>query len=213
MDMEGPSMRGSSAWAANSRFAYALWPPPVEEAQKLARRLKVRADQLVLGNLIKANHAGAPIGQKRFYLRDPDTGRLSDLTAQASPEGGLSDEKLLSLLVDACAKYAAAGMPFAYSGVAGLWTGRADLPEQFIHVPKARLERLGTQALESGRLVKARTKRTQGAPRYLDLPDGPLSRGLDVEPPLGSRREALDRVVAAAMADTAGPPNATDAAV
>ena len=215
MDMEGPSMRGSTAWVANSRFAYALWPPPVEEAQKLARRLKVGADQLVLGNLIKANHAGAPIGQKRFYLRDPDTGRLTDLTARAKPEGVLSNDELLSLLVDACAEYAAAGMPFAYSGVAGLWTGRADLPEQFAHTTKARLERLGTQALDTGRLVKARTKHTQGAPKYLDLPDGPLAQGQEVEMPLGSRREALDRTVAAARSaatdGTVEPSNANGA--
>jgi hypothetical protein len=202
MDMEGPSMRGSTAWVANSRFAYALWPPPVEEAQKLARRLRVGADQLVLGNLVKANHAGAPIGQKRLYLRDPDTGRLTDLTARVNPEGALNDDALLSLLVDACAQYAAAGMPYAYSGVAGLWAGRADLPEQFAHITKARLERLGTQALETGRLVKARTKHTQGAPKYLDLPDGPLARGLEVDMPHGSRREALDRTIAATRSAT-----------
>jgi AAA domain len=206
VDVDGPSMRGSSAWVANSRFAYALWRPPGVEAQKQARKLKVTVDQLVLGNLIKANHAGAPIGQKRHFVRDTETGRLIDLTARASPGSGLSDDELLTMLVNACAEYAAAGMPFAYSGVAGLWNGQADLPEQLSQIPKKRLEQLGTLALESGRLVKARTTHTQGAPKYLDLPNGPLARGLEIEMPFGSRREALANR-AAAQADAVGNGN------
>jgi len=204
LDVEGPSMRGSSAWVANSRFAYALWRPPTTEAQKLARKLNVTADQLVLGNLIKANHAGAPIGQKRQFLRDTETGRLTDLTARTTPGSGMNDDRLLSMLVDSCAEYAAAGMPFAYSGVAGLWNGRADIPEPLSQISKKRLEELGTHALDDGRLAKARTMQSQGAPKYLDLPDGPLARGLVVEMPLGSRREALASRVATAQEDAVG---------
>ena len=198
MDMDGPSMRGSSAWIANSRFAYALWPPPAEEAVKLARKLKVPADGLVWGNLVKANHAGAPIHQRRIYLRDPHSGRLEDLTAQAAPERGPSEGELLTILVAACAEYAAAGLPFAYSGVAGLWNGRADLPEPLSSLPKWRLEQLGTLALDGHLLVKARTTESQGAPKYLDVPDGPLSKGASVAMPYGSRRKTLARLKDAA---------------
>lgn len=113
------------------------------------------------------------------------TGRLA---------GGKADEQtLLNLLVEACAESAAAGMPFSYSGVAGLWTQRADFPEPLASIGKHRLAALGTLALERGLLVKARTTHSQGAPKYLDVPDGPLARGEEVPMPHGSRREAIER--------------------
>jgi hypothetical protein len=99
----------------------------------------------------------------------------------------------MRILVEACAECAAAGLPFSYSGVAGLWNGRADLPEPLSGLSKKRLEELGTKALETGALVKARTSHTQGAPKYLDVPDGPLATGLEVPLFQGSRQEALAR--------------------
>jgi hypothetical protein len=191
MDADAPSMRGSGAWVANSRFAYALWPPAAEEADKLARKLEVASNALVWGNLVKANHAGAPIGRKRLFVRCERTGRLLDMTARLNPAA--AEHELLQMLVDSCAEYAAVGMPFAYSGVAGLWNGRTDLPEPLAGLPKARLEAIGTKALECGVLVKARTAQTQGAPKYLDVPGGPLAQGDEVPPLHGSRREALAR--------------------
>ena len=188
---DAPSMRGSSAWISNSRFAYAVWPPGSDEAEKLAAKLNVAPNALVWGNLVKANHAGAPTGQKRLLLRCDRTGRLLDVTARLAPAN--AEHQLLRMLIGSCAEYAAAGMPFAYSGVAGLWNGRADLPEPLAVLAKSRLEALGTKALESGALVKARTSQTQGAPKYLDVPDGPLATGQDVPPFHGSRREALAR--------------------
>ena len=193
-------MRGSGAWIANSRFAYALWPPSRDHAEKLARKLDVAANALVWGNLVKANHAGAPIGNKRLFVRHEQTGRLIDMTAQLPGTAARSDDELLPMLVEACAEYAAAGLPFAYSGVAGLWNGRADLPDPLAGLPKNRLEALGTKALASGELVKARTAQSQGAPKYLDVPDGPLSTGEEVPKIQGSRREALARRQAARAA-------------
>ena len=197
MDADAPSMRGSSAWVANSRFAYSVWRPPAEEANKLAGKLKVDAERLVWGSLTKANHAGAPIGRKTLFLRNQD-GRLTEVGEQAGAGiTTLSDEKLMPILVKICANSAAAGMPYAYSGVAGLWTGRADLPKELASISKTRLEQLGTAALDSGTLVKARTEHTQGAPKYLDKPDGPLALGEGVPMFQGSRREALARYYAA----------------
>lgn len=191
IDAEGPTMRGSSAWIANSRFAFALWKPVADEAAKLARQLGLDPQALVWGNLVKANHAGAPIGGKRLFLRCSQTGRLLDVNGRLAPMA--AEEHLLQLLVESCAEYAAAGIPFAYSGVAGLWNGRADLPEPLTTLSKARLEALGTKALERGALVKARSTHTQGAPKHLDVPDGPLAKGKEVPPFHGSRREALMR--------------------
>jgi hypothetical protein len=189
IDVDGPSMRGSGAWIANSRFAFALWKPPSDEAEKLARQVGLEAHALVWGNLVKANHAGAPVGHKRLFQRCDRTGQLLDVTALLAPAN--AEDQLLQLLADSCAEYAAAGMPLAYSGVAGLWNGRADLPEPLASLSKSRLEALGIKALKCGALVKARTTYTQGAPKYLDAPDGPLATGQEVPPFQGSRREAL----------------------
>jgi hypothetical protein len=151
----------------------------------------VASNVLVWGNLVKANHAGAPIGRKRLFIRCERTGRLLDMTARLSPAA--AEHELLQMLVEARAEYAAAGTPFAYSGIAGLWNGRADLPEPLAGLSRQRLQALGTKALEVGALVKARTTLTQGAPKYLDVPDGPLATGQEIPAFRGSRREALER--------------------
>ncbi len=191
MDSAAPSMRGSSAWVANSRFAFALWQPSLEEAGKLSRKLGVDADRLVWGNLVKANHAGAPIGRKQLFRRDPETGRLAVVAPAQASDRGPSEEELLSILVAACADYAAAGMPFTHTGASGLWEGREDLPPELSSLSKARLAALGAAALEAKLLVKTRTGIGLGAPKYLDLPNGPLARGEEVKAFRGSRREAL----------------------
>ncbi len=192
IDPDGPSMRGSSAWIANSRFAYALWPPPGEEAEALGKRLGESPTDLVYGKLVKANHAGAPLGHRRLFSRDGKSGRLTDISARLAADKA-TDEELLQILVAACAEAAAAGLPYAYSGVGGLWKGREDLPEPVCAISKARLEKLGTMALERHLLVKAVTTRTQSAPKHLDVPDGPLAKGEPVEMFHGSRREAIAR--------------------
>jgi hypothetical protein len=192
LDAEGPTMRGSGAWIANSRFAYALWPPNAQDGEQLGRQVGAEPSSLVWGRLVKANHAGAPIGQKRLFARDPRRGCLRDVEARRAADGA-SDEQLLEILVEACAEHAAAGLPFSYSGVAGLWTGREDLPEPLNTLSKARLEALGKAALDAGRLVKVRNSHSQGAPKYLDKPDGPLAKGAQIELVHGSRREALAR--------------------
>lgn len=192
VDIDNPSMRGSSAWIANSRFAYALWAPPSGEAEKIAKTVGEAAHAIVLGRLIKANHAGAPTGRRQVFVREQATGRLIDISHRESA-GSLSDDQLLNLLVTTCAESAAAGLPFSYSGVAGLWNQRADLPGALMALPKRRLEALGTRALEKGLLVKVRNTHSQGAPKYLDVPAGPLALGEHVEMFQGSRAEAIER--------------------
>lgn len=194
IEADGPSMRGSSAWVFNSRFAISLWRPLPEEARSLAEKASVRPEALVWANLIKANHAGAPIGQKRLLARDGKSGRLLDVSGQVAKPNVVDEEALLDMLVEACREYAAAGLPFAHTGVAGLWQGREDLPPALADMAKHRLEDLGRKALQQHRLTKARTTASQGAPKYLDVPDGPLSLGAEIIQMHGSRREALARL-------------------
>jgi hypothetical protein len=194
VDADGPSMRGSSAWVANSRFALSMWRPAADEAGRLADKVGAAADALVWASLLKANHAGAPVGKRRLLARDAASGRLQDITARQGAASELGEEALIATLVDSCRDYAEAGLPFSCTGVSGLWNGRADLPPALANLSKRRLEALGNAALEAGRLVKARTTLSQGAPKYLDVPDGPLSRGVEVRLFQGSRREALARL-------------------
>jgi len=182
---------------ANARFAYSLHPKSGERAKSgaandntLASKAKAGAPRLIEGCLTKANHAGAPIDQATVFRRD-ERGRLvravSDvLGAKAEP----TDDELIGMLVQQCAKYADAGMPFAYSGKHGLWAGIADLDKPLAGLAKNRLEELGRLALESGALVKVKTPTCTKA-TYLDVPDGTLTHGVVIDLPSGSRRHAL----------------------
>lgn len=190
---KGPkqTMRGSSAWMANARFAYSL------EAKSVAAnsntppgRGKAGTPRLIEGCLTKANHAGAPIDQTLVFLRD-ERGRL----VRATPDllGGKAeptDDDLVRMLALQCAKYAAAGMPFAYSGKHGLWQGRDDLDKPLCDLPRNRIEGIGKRALDSGALVRVKTPGC-AKPTYLDAPDGRLTQGVVIKWPSGSRRGAL----------------------
>jgi hypothetical protein len=196
VDVNNPTMRGSSAWIANSRFAYALWKPTKDEAARLAREVGQDPETLVWGSLVKANHAGAPIDRQRLFSRQSATGELLDQTSRLASHRP-TEEHLLAQLAGACAECAAAGLPFTVSGMAGLYTGRSDLPEPLASMSKHQLEMLGNKALDKHLLVKARTTETQASPKFLDVPDGPLAIGVDVPLFQGSRREALERYRAA----------------
>jgi hypothetical protein len=196
VDVNNPTMRGSSAWIANSRFAYALWKPTKDEAARLAREVGQDPETLVWGSLVKANHAGAPIDRQRLFSRQSATGELLDRTSRLASHRP-TEEHLLAQLAGACAECAAAGLPFTVSGMAGLYTGRSDLPEPLASMSKHQLEMLGNKALDKHLLVKARTTETQASPKFLDVPDGPLAIGVDVPLFQGSRREALERYRAA----------------
>ena len=190
------SMRGSSAWVANSRFAYALWKPndkeDVKRAVQLVREHGLDAGRIVFGSLIKANHAGAPVDRLTKYVRDSKSGRLIEASDHSADQGP-TDTDLVKALVASCAEYAAAGMPFTHTGVSGLYEGREDLPEPLSTLSKVRLTKLGEVALGGGLLVKAKTGAGNSPPKWLDVPDGPLAKGADIELPPGSRREALAR--------------------
>jgi hypothetical protein len=185
------TMRGSSAWMANARFAYSLRPKSgAANDNSPASKSRAGTTRLIEGCLTKANHAGAPIDQTTVFRRD-ERGRLvravSDvLGAKAEP----TDDDLVSMLARQCAKYADAGMPFAYSGKHGLWEGRTDLDKPLSDLAKNRLEEIGRLALESGALVKVKTP-TCVRPTYLDVPDGALAQGMVVDMPSGPRRHTL----------------------
>lgn len=190
----GTSMRGSSAWVANSRFAYSLRRPDSnvdKAALAQLRRQHIDAERIVIGQLVKANHAGAPLYRDRFFLRCQETGRLVDETLRLAPPA--PDAALIEALVTACAECAAAGMPFKLTGAAGLYEGRADLPEPLARLSRTKLEALGNRVVEAGRLVKCKGAGSR-VPDCLDVPDGPYAKGPPLVTDAGSRAEAVARL-------------------
>lgn len=187
----GTSMRGSSAWVANARFAYSLRRPDPKADDNTIKTFKkagIGAERLVIGCLTKANHAGAPLHKDRFFVRCEQTGRLVDQTrTMARPE---ADEALLAMLVARCLECAAVGHPFKLTGNAGLYAGRATLGERLSDLTRKELEALGAKAVELGRLLKCSGPGSR-APDYLDVPTGPFATKAGVTPAVGSREEAL----------------------
>lgn len=187
----GTSMRGSSAWVANARFAYSLRRPDPkadDNAIKAFKKAGIGAERLVIGCLVKANHAGAPLYKDRFFVRCEQTGRLIDQTRTLAPPE--ADEALLAALVARCQECAAVGHPFKLTGNAGLYAGRATLAEPLSDLTRKELEALGAKSVELGRLVKCSGPGSR-APDYLDIPSGPFATKAGVTPAAGSREEAL----------------------
>jgi hypothetical protein len=188
-DKVGPTFRGSGAFIANARAAYALWPPNPDDAAKMARKVGCQPNELVYGMLTKANHANAPVMRRRLLRRMSD-GRLVDATAMTA--AAADEATLLDALVEACRVAAAAGKPFQRTGTGGLYADRADLPPLLSDLSRQRLEDLAQAALDTGRLDKAGIT-AAGTTKWLDVPDGPIAQGRTVPAMPGSRREAIAR--------------------
>ncbi len=183
------TMRGSIAWIYNSRFAYHLGFPFKPKKKEADDETPPDPPGKIVGRLTKANHPNAPVGKPSFFNPN-ECGRLIVAKAKGDESKGPTDADLIALLAKECAAYAAAGMPFAYSGKHGLWEGRDDLPKPLSDLSKTRLEAIGKLAVEGGALMKVKTA-TCTKPTYLDVPGGTLTQGVEVNMPTGSRRHAL----------------------
>jgi hypothetical protein len=183
------TMRGSIAWIYNSRFAYHLGFPFKPKKNGANNKPPPDPPGKIVGCLTKANHPNAPVGKPSFFNTN-ECGRLILAKAKEDESKGPTDADLIALLARECAAYAAAGMPFAYSGKHGLWEGRDDFPKPLSDLSKTRLEAIGKLAVEGGALMKVKTA-TCTKPTYLDVPGGTLTQGVEVTMPTGSRRHAL----------------------
>ena len=183
------TMRGSIAWIYNSRFAHHLGFPFKSKKKGANDETPREPPGKIVGRLTKANHPNAPVGKPSFFNPN-ECGRLILAKAKGHESKGPTDADLIALLAKECATYAAAGMPFAYSGKHGLWEGRDDLPKLLAELSKTRLEAIGKLAIDGGALMKVKTP-TCAKPTYLDVPGGALTQGMEVSLPAGSRRQAL----------------------
>jgi hypothetical protein len=198
----GQSMRGSGAWVANARFAVGMRRPEKSadaNAIALFKRAGIDPSGVVICCLTKANHAGAPVGKDRFFVRQEASGRLRDETARLAPSE--PDHTLLAELERACAAAAEAEHPFKLTGPTGLYAGRADLPDVLAGLSRHKLEALGNRAVELRRLVKC-TAPGSKVPDVLDVPAGPYATSCAGPTFTGSRAEALAQGRAGTRANT-----------
>jgi hypothetical protein len=152
------AMRGTTALVDGVRWAYALWDTPGD------------AEAPAAGAVVKSN--GKSDMTVHRYARLP-CGVLRQLQPAFDPE---AREERLKALVGAVAAEAARGYPFTLSGENGLHSQQHRLPPPFRTMAREKLEALGKQALNEGRLVKG----TAGASKkraLLDVPNGSFALG------------------------------------
>jgi hypothetical protein len=154
-----PTMRGSSAWIWNGRFAFGLSKPARrkgKEGQPSKPDKAGKPDQArhVWGELVKANHFGAPVNKRRLFERDAATGRLTDVTAAFFKEE-VTKVDLQDALIMAIGKASDDGRPFMRtSKIDGLYERRPELPERLSGMSRARLLALADQAIADQWVVK-----------------------------------------------------------
>lgn len=170
------AIRGSTAIVDGVRFAYALWHTEESEGQRICRALgeEWARNRVLKGAVVKSN---APADLTvRVYVRDMSNGLLVDRTTTIASNRGLQRELELDTLCNAIVDSAARGYPYAYSGSAGIYERRSELPPAFHAMGRDRIRALVDKLMFAGRIARVRHK-GQSSP-WLDAPDGDFSRGL-----------------------------------
>lgn len=150
LDPGEPTMRGSIAWIANSRFAFALTKPAPEK-----RGSKRDMRGIVVGCLVKANHRSAPIDRRDFYRMDKDTGRLVNVTASLGGTDGAQDSgEPTQALIDGIGAASEAGHAYTRTGPSGLYERRGEFPPCLSDISKRRIWALADAAIADGWVTK-----------------------------------------------------------
>ena len=186
-------MRGSGAWIANARAAFAMWRPDNDNALRVLRSLEMAATpenvaRVAYGMMVKANHPGANMALRQ-YVQAPESGLLHDLSARLRRDRQDENEQAMEILVATVKEAAELELPFQIDGAAGLYRRREELPPPLCKWGDKRLRALGNAALEAGRIEKCRSAGST-APRVLDVPGGGYSTGLMSSVRTGSLADA-----------------------
>lgn len=158
------AIRGTTALVDRARAALVLWPVPSSKRGK-------EDQELVNGCLCKANFPGDK--ELKSFTRD-ENGLLTCIgKATLTPKYSQEDLETLETAIKLAAEN---GQPFSHTGQSGLFEQRAALPDPLKNFPKHVLEKLGTQLLQEGKIVKciignAKTR------KWLDVPTGPFAQG------------------------------------
>jgi hypothetical protein len=170
------AIRGSSAIVDGVRFAYALWLADENEGRRICTALGTdwTRNRVFKGTVVKSN---APADRTlRTYIRDMDTGLLVDRSGSINANRNLRKELELDDLCASISAAASRGFPYAYSGSAGLFERRGELPDGFQNIGRDRLRKLADDLLAARRIARVRLN-GQSSP-WLDTPDGDFAQGL-----------------------------------
>lgn len=170
------AIRGTTALVDEGRFAYALWHADEADGKRVCAALgrDWERGRVLKGAVVKSN---APADRTvRTYVRNAESGLLVDKTERLRGDQGLRKATEMDTICLAIVTAASAGFPYTYSGSAGLYERRGELPEMFHDVGKHRIRGLADELMTKGRL--ARVRGSGQSQQWLDAPDGDFAKGL-----------------------------------
>jgi AAA domain len=167
------AIRGTTALVDGMRLGYALWPVEDEESRKICKELKIAysPNTVVRGGVVKAN--GPASRMIATYIRDK-TGLLIDCSARLRLSAPKQYE-LSALLRDAIADAAKDHQPFTRTGLNGLYSRRARMPQE-LRLSRARLEIMAEELLDTGDIVACLAPKSTTT-KWLDVPGGDFAEG------------------------------------
>jgi hypothetical protein len=167
------AIRGTTALVDGMRLGYALWPVEEEDARKVCKELGVlySPNSIVRGGVVKAN---GPASRLIATYRRSESGLLVDCSGLLRAAAPVQYD-LLPLLRDAIADAAIDGQPFTKTGMNGVYTRRARIPEE-VRLSRHKLEMMVEDLLDKGEIVHCLGPKSQTI-KWLDVPGGPFAEG------------------------------------
>lgn len=168
-------IRGTSAIVDNSRAAYVLWAVDPKESKSICRTLQVewQRNRVMRGCVVKSN---APADREiKIFVRN-NVGLLEVCNERLEMLESGDRPQLMDLLVQVVADAAERGQPFKRTGSAGFFARRNELPEALQQLGRTRLEKMGQDLLDAGRIVQCVAKGSTSK-SWLDVPGGVFALG------------------------------------
>ncbi len=173
-------IRGTSALVDGVRSAFAVWQVDQVRAKKMCERLGVpfQRNTCFDGAVVKSN--GPAIRNVRHFIRNMDTGLLTDKTEEISSmnTGTALEMKLDAMFqwISDCENRGEALTHMSGNNAVHRRSEDSDTPEILQGVSKSRLEQYVRELQDAGRITKYQLTATGGRV-WLGATDGPMSRG------------------------------------
>lgn len=146
------AIRGTSAIVDGVRFALAFWANTAEEKKIFAELgQEFRPNACYKGAIVKANFGADRT--VRNYIRSESRALLEEVPVKIVAKT-LAPQEFERLLITAVQEAQSAGMPFAVSGVSGLYENREKLPFELREVSRDFIRRAAKRLLAENKLIK-----------------------------------------------------------
>lgn len=167
------AVRGSGAIMGSSRVVWGLWHDSNYPEKLKSMDEPVQAGVCYQFAVLKANNPEMN-RDVRTLLREPN-GLLVDVTSAVGKAEERRELRCLAWLVHAVEQAVLKRKAFTTTGQNGLFARRHQLPDDLKRLKRAPLEDMAKSLCDSGKLVTGTL--ATGQTSYLDVPEGPLSRG------------------------------------